>query len=62
MPEDIVSFDFTLDNIISVKAPRGTHPDTLRDQLHEELKDLIFDNCDTFSFEGIFEETTNAKI
>ena len=56
MSENIVTFDFTLNNIISVKAPRGTDPDTLLDQLHEELKDLVFDNCETFSFEGIFED------
>jgi hypothetical protein len=54
--QDIVSFDFTLDNIISVEAPRGTDPDTLRDQLHEKLKDLVFDNCEVFEFEGIFED------
>lgn len=53
---DLVSFDFTLDNIISVKAPRGTDPDTLHDQLHEKLKDLVFDNCEVFMFEGIFED------
>lgn len=53
---DLVSFDFTLDNIISVKAPRGTDPDTLHDQLHEQLKDLVFDNCEVFMFEGIFED------
>jgi hypothetical protein len=54
--QDIVSFDFTLDNIISVEAPRGTDPDTLRDQLHEKLKDLVFDNCEVVVFEGIFED------
>ena len=27
---DLISFDFTLDNILSVKAPRHTDPDTLR--------------------------------
>ena len=53
---DLVCFDFTLDNIISVKAPRGTDPDTLRDQLHEQLKDLVFDNCEVFMFEGIFKD------
>ena len=54
--QTLVSFDFTLDNIISVKAPKDTDPDTLHDQLHEKLKELIFDNCDLFLFEGIFEE------
>lgn len=54
--EKLVSFDFTLDNIISVKAPKGTDPDTLHDQLHEQLKELVFDNCEVFMFEGTFEE------
>lgn len=27
---DMISFDFTLDNILSVKAPKGTDPDTLK--------------------------------
>lgn len=54
--EKMISFDFTLDNIISVKAPKGTDPDTLHDQLHEQLKDLVFDNCEVFMFEGTFEE------
>ena len=53
---DLVSFDFTLDNIISVKALRGTDPDTLHDQLHDQLKDLVSDNCVVFMFEGIFED------
>jgi|TARA_R100000482_G_C5058727_1_gene116072 hypothetical protein len=52
-----VSFDFTLDNIISVKAPKGTNPDTLHDQLREKLRELIDDNCEAFMFEGIYEET-----
>ena len=56
MTEDLVSFDFTLDNIISVKAPRGANPDTLHDALREKLKDLINDNCECFMFEGTFEE------
>tara|TARA_Y100001972_G_scaffold34369_1_gene42653 strand:+ start:268 stop:450 length:183 start_codon:yes stop_codon:yes gene_type:complete len=54
--QTLVSYDFTLNNIISVKAPKGTDPDTLHDLLHEELKELVFDNCDSFIFEGIFEE------
>tara|TARA_Y100000004_G_C8817730_1_gene370513 strand:- start:281 stop:457 length:177 start_codon:yes stop_codon:yes gene_type:complete len=57
MNEDLVSFDFTLDNIISVKAPKGTNPDTLHDQLREKLRELIDDNCEAFMFEGIYEET-----
>jgi len=53
---DLVSFDFTLDTMISVKAPRGTDPDTLHDQLYEKLKDLVFNDCAVFVFEGIYED------
>jgi hypothetical protein len=54
---DIVTFDFTLDNIISVDAPKGTDPATLHDRLVLELIDLINDNSEEFVFEGIYEET-----
>ena len=54
--QTLVSFDFTLDSIISVKAPKGTDPDTLHDQLREKLRELLDDNCEAFMFEGIFEE------
>ena len=50
-----VFFDFTLDNIISVKAPKVL-TDTLHDQLREKLRELIDDNCEAFMFEGIGEE------
>ncbi len=54
--EKLVSFDFTLDNIISVKAPKGTDPDTLLNQLRGKLCEVINDECEVFMFEGIFEE------
>ena len=53
---DMISFDFTLDNILSVKAPKGTDPDTLHERLRDELITLIQDNCEVFMFEGTFEE------
>ena len=53
--EKMISYDFTLDNIISVKAPRGTNPDTLREQLYEKLKDMVRDDL-VFMFDGTFEE------
>ena len=56
---DMISFDFTLDNILSVKAPKGTDPDTLHEMLRDELITLIQDNCDVFMFEGTFEEDSN---
>ena len=56
---DMISFDFTLDNILSVKAPKGTDPDTLHEMLRDELITLIQDNCEVFMFEGPFEEDSN---
>ena len=56
---DMISFDFTLDNILSVKAPTGTDPDTLHEMLRDELITLIQDNCEVFMFEGTFEEDSN---
>ena len=57
--DDMISFDFTLDNILSVKAPKGTDPDTLHEMLRDELITLIQDNCEVFMFEGTFEEDSN---
>ena len=34
---DMISFDFTLDNILSVKAPKGTDPDTLHEAVRDKL-------------------------
>ena len=56
---DMISFDFTLDNILSVKAPKETDPDTLHEMLRDELITLIQDNCEVFMFEGTFEEDSN---
>ena len=56
---DMISYDFTLDNILSVKAPKGTDPDTLHELLRDELITVIQDNCEVFMFEGTFEEDSN---
>lgn len=56
MDIETVSFDFTLDNILSVKAPKGTDPDTLRNQVRGKLCELINNECEVFMFEGTFEE------
>jgi hypothetical protein len=53
---DLISFDFTLDNILSVKAPRGTDPDKLLNQVRGKLCEVINDECEVFMFEGTFEE------
>lgn len=54
--EKMVLFEFTLDNILCVKAPEGTDPDTLRNQVRGKLCEVINDECEVFMFEGIYEE------
>ena len=54
--EDIISYDFTLDNIISVKDSAGLDPSTLHDKCLEQLQHLINTNDITFLFEKIFDE------
>ena len=52
---DKIDFDFTLDNIICVKAPKNTDPDALHEELKAKLQQLINDKCVEFIFEGTFE-------
>ena len=56
---DMISFDFTLDNILSVKAPKGTDPDTLHEAVRDKLITLIQGKHECFMFEGTFEEDSN---
>ena len=51
-----ISFDFTLDNIISVKAPKETNPNDLHQELRSKLQQLLDDRFVEFMFEGTFEE------
>ena len=53
---DLVSFDFTLDNILSVKAPRGTKPEDLHGELRDKLTELLATETECFMFEGIYED------
>ena len=58
---DMISFDFTLDNILSVKLPRNTDPEDshVHEMLRDQLITLIQDRCEVFMFEGTFEEDSN---
>ena len=56
----IVDFEFTLDNIVCVKAPEGTNPDTLLDAVRKELLGLIDDNREYFIFHGIWDDAKYA--
>jgi hypothetical protein len=51
-----ISYDFTLDNIISVKDKEGLNPFTLHDKCLAKLKYLIDKDDVSFLFERIYEE------
>ena len=38
---EMIFYDFTLDNILSVEAPRDTDPDTLHEAVRDKLITLI---------------------
>jgi hypothetical protein len=52
----IVSYDFTVDNIIAVEAPVGTDPDTLVDQALETLIERCHQSGEiSFVFDKVFD-------
>jgi tellurite resistance protein len=52
----IVSYDFLIDNIIAVKAPVGTDPDTLIDQALEQLIQRCHQHGEiSFIFDKVFD-------
>lgn len=52
----MVTFEFTLDNLIGVKAPEGTNPDTLLDAAREELRGLLDEYSDYLTFYGTWDD------
>ena len=54
-----ISYDYTLDNILSVKVPVGTDPDDshVKEMLRDKLITLIQGKHECFMFEGTFEES-----
>jgi len=54
----IVSYDFLIDNIIAVKAPVGTDPDTLIDQALEQLIQRCHHGEISFIFDKVFDPET----
>ena len=55
----IVSYDFLIDNIIAVKAPVGTDPDTLIDQALEQLIQRCHHGEISFIFDKVFDPETD---
>ena len=53
-----VTYDFTVDTILTVDAPIGTDPDTLIEQVKTKLIKRIQEGDITFRFENIFDGET----
>jgi hypothetical protein len=59
----IVSYDFLIDNIIAVKAPAGTDPDTLIDQALEQLIQRCHQHGEiNFIFDKVFDPETGSQL
>jgi len=52
--DDLLVYDFSLDNIVSVKAPKGVDPSTLHEQLRVRLQEILDEADESFIFEGNF--------
>ena len=52
--DDLVAYDFSLDNIVSVKAPKGVDPETLHEQLRVRLQEILDEEDESYIFEGNF--------
>ena len=65
----IVNYDFTIDSLVSVEAPKGTDPDTLIElamiKLAERVKEgditLMFDTCFDSETGAYYEDWENGK-
>ena len=55
-----VSYDFTVDSIVSVDAPIGTDPETLIRSAKIKLVERINENDVTLVFDTIFDSETGA--
>ena len=55
-----VSYDFTVDSIVSVDAPIGTDPETLIRSAKIKLIERINENDVTLIFDTIFDSETGA--
>jgi hypothetical protein len=56
MSKDLVSHDYTLDNIISVKAPKDAEWQEIHKLLKDKLIKLLMDKDEQFEFIGFYEE------
>lgn len=56
MSKELVSHDYTLDNIISVKAPKGAEWEKVHELLRDKLIKMLMDKDEQFEFLGFYEE------
>ena len=54
--DEMVTLEYTLDNIISIRVPRGADHDTIHATLHEQLKTIVFEGDDQYQFHGEYKE------
>lgn len=52
---DMVTYDFTLDDIISVRVPKGTNPYMITDMVIKELMDMIKNHGCSLTFNELEE-------
>lgn len=56
MSKELVSHDYTLDNIISVEAPKDAEWQEIHELLRDKLIKLLMDKDEQFEFLGFYEE------
>lgn len=56
MSKELVSHDYTLDNIISVEAPKDADWQEVHELLRDKLIKLLMDKDEQFEFLGFYEE------
>jgi hypothetical protein len=56
MSKELVSRDYTLDNIINVEAPKDAEWEEVHELLRDKLLKLLMDKDEQFEFLGFYEE------
>jgi len=56
MSKELISHDYTLDNIISVEAPKDAEWEEIHELLRDKLIKLLMDKDEQFEFLGFYEE------
>ena len=59
--DDLVAYDFSLDNIVSVKAPKGVDPETLHEQLRVRLQEILDEADESFILKAISRGTSDGQ-